>query len=120
MNFHNASSIFDPARSWKWRVVAASLGTTTGSIVQAMLARQPGRGPALGMTCDILLDGTVITTVRREGQWGPPEPIGTIAAVRDNMRLLADHCKLSDADREELFVELRKWVRVDYRAKSEA
>ncbi len=104
---------------WKARVLRASIATTTGLIVLAIFGKQPKRGPALGHNCDIRLDGKVIAPVRRNGEW-LPEVIGTVESVRDNLRTLADHCKLCDSDREELFVELRKWIRKDWRAKSEA
>lgn len=95
------------------------MGTTTGSVVMAMLAKVPKNGPAFGQTCDILTNGIVITPHRINGTWTEQRPVGTILAVRDNMRRLADHCKLSDPEREALFDELRKWVRRDYRAVSE-
>ena len=88
-------------------------------IVMAMLAKQPKNGPAFGQTCDILTDGKVVTPVRRYGVWGKPEAIGTTESVRDNLRWLADHCKLSDTDRLAMFAELQKWIRVDMRARSE-
>jgi len=118
--FSSVQDVFDASRSWQWRVTRASLATTTGLIVMAMLAKQPKNGPALGKTCEILLDGRVVTPVRRYGVWGAPETIGTVESVRDSLRRLSDHCKLSDADREALFEELRKWCFRDYRAKSEA
>lgn len=86
----------------------------------AMLAKQPKHGPALGSTCEILTDGRVVAKVRRYGVWGKPETIGTVESVRDSLRRLADHCKLSDTDREALFEELRRWCFRDHRAKSEA
>ncbi len=119
-SFSSNVEVFDRARPWQWRVVRASMGTTTGLIVMAMLARQPKNGPALGHNCDILLDGKVVTPVRRYGIWGAPEVLGTVETVRDGLRHLADHCKLPDAEREALFAELRKWVRRDYRATSNA
>lgn len=94
------------------------MGTTTGTIITAMFACNPKNGPALGLTCDITLEGKIITPVRRNGVWSRPEVIGTVESVRDNIRVLADHCKLGDRDREALFEELRKWVRRDFRAKS--
>ena len=96
------------------------MGTTTGAIVMAMLAKQPKNGPAFGLNCDILLDGRVVSPVRRYGKWGAAEVIGTVESVRDNLRRLADHCKLPDAERVALFTEMQKWIRKDYRAKSEA
>ncbi len=118
--FSSNLDVFDPGRTWQWRATRASMGTTTGLIVLAMLAKQPKNGPAFGKTCEILLDGRVVAPVRRYGVWGQPETIGTVQSVRDSLRGLADHCKFSDADREALFEELRRWVFRDYRAKSEA
>lgn len=86
----------------------------------AMLGKIPSGGPAYGKTCDILTNGVVVTPTRKhDGNWTEMRPIGTIIAVRDNVRRLADHCKLPDAEREAMFEELRKWVRRDYRATSE-
>lgn len=118
--FSSARDVFDEARSWKYRVLRASFGTTTGVIVQAMFAKVPRNGMAFGPTCDILLDGTVITNFRNFGKWTPDTKIGDVTSMRDNMRRLADHCKLNDADRLALFVELNKWVRKDHRALAEA
>ena len=130
MPFSSDADVFDQGRPWQWRVVRASIGTTAGLMVMAMLAKRPKVGPALGMTCDILLDAScnhgngcickVVTPVRRNGVWGRPEVLGTVISVRDNLRTLADHCKLSDPDREALFAELHKWIRKDHRARSEA
>lgn len=86
----------------------------------AMLAKNPKSGPAFGKNCDILLDGKVTSSVRRNGVWGSHEVIGTTISVRDNLRRLADHCKLNDADRNALFAELQKWIRRDFRARSES
>ena len=124
MEFSRSADIFDEARSWQWRVVRASFGTTTGCIIQAMLAKQPKSGPAFGINCDIDAEGYVTTMVRRiqEGKvYLPPqrERIGTTIAVRDNLRELCEHCRLSDQDRLELFSEFSKWVRKDYRVKSQ-
>lgn len=124
MQFSNSADIFDEARSWQWRAIRASFGTTTGCMIQAMLAKQPRSGPAFGTVCDIDADGYVTTMVRRmkEGKiYLPPkvERIGTTIAVRDNLRELCEHCKLSDVDRQALFAEFHKWIRHDYRIKIE-
>ena len=116
--FSTHADIFDKARSWKWRVLRASHSTTTGLIVQAILAAQPDRGQAFGKNCDIAIDGMVTCMHRQLGKWHGPIAIGSVQAVRDNLRRLADHCKLDDAEREALFSELRKWVRKDFRATS--
>lgn len=124
--FSSDSMCFDPAYDWRVRIVRASLGTTTGLIAMAMLAKRPAVGPAFGPTCEIDTEGRVYTMVRalrmdrtsRFVGWSM-EMIGTIISVRDNMRRLADHCKLSDSDRLAMFEELRKWVKKDARAVSE-
>jgi len=116
--FHESADVFDQGRSWQWRTIYASMGTTPGAIVMAMLAKVPKNGPAYGQTCDILTNGIVITPHRIAGKWTEQRPIGSIIAVRDSIRRLADHCKLTDREREALFEELRKWIRKDYRAVS--
>lgn len=119
MAWHNNHIIFDMSLPWKWRVVRASMGSTTGLVVMAMLAKEPKNGPAFGQWCNIDKDGFVESQVRREGRWHPPIQIGSVADVRDNLRRLADHCKLPDIERIELFEEFRKWIRRDHRATSE-
>lgn len=117
--FSSSHDIFDESRPWQWRILRASFGTTTGLIAMAMLAKVPKHGMAFGETADIRIDGMVETLFRDRGQWRPPTIIGSIIDVRDNMRRLCDHCKLSDNDRESVFTELRKWIKRDHRAKSE-
>jgi hypothetical protein len=107
-------TIYDPAYGWKWRAIRASICTTTGSIVQAMLARQPTRGTILRQNADIMPDGIVKTEVRIRGSWITIH-LGSIKDICDNMNRLADHIKLDDADRTAMFVELRAWIRRDLR-----
>ena len=116
--FSDSKEIFDESHSWQWRVIRASLGTTTGLIVMAMLGQQPKKGIAFGETCNIRLDGLIETKMRKNGTWYPPTVVGTVEAVRDNVRRLCDHCRLSDGEREAVFVELRKWIGRDHRATS--
>lgn len=113
------ADVFDRALSWQARALRAAVPHPVCGIIMAMLVRQPRLADAFGETADILLNGTVVTRVRRRGVWSiRKEPIGSIIAVRDNVRRLADHCRFSDAEREALFAELRKWIRKDYRATS--
>jgi hypothetical protein len=119
MPFSSARDCFDQAHAWQYRALRASFGTTTGLIVQAILGRQSRVGQAFGTTCDILKDGTVMTMHRAcTGATGHPVMIGSAVSVRDNLRFLADHLKLNDADREAMFEELRKWIMNDMRAES--
>lgn len=116
--FYTDSMITDPGMPWKWRLMRAALGTTTGLIVMTILAKQPKRGPALGQHCIIDKEGWIKAQVRKDGQWVGQVRIGTVANVRDALRHLADHCKIDDAQRNELFEELRKWIKKDERATS--
>lgn len=116
--FHDLALTRDPEMPWQERAIFASMGTTTGLMLMAMLAKEPKNGPALGQWCNIDKDGYVETQVRVDGVWQTPRRLGTVIAVRDSLRRLADHCKLSDQDREAMFEELRKWVRRDHRATS--
>jgi hypothetical protein len=118
--FHTSDDVFDLARNWKYRVILASMPTTTGVIVRAVLAKQTRVGWAYGRHCEIDIHGHVFVAVRQpDGQIVKPYPIGHVNAVRDAFRRLADHCKLSESERNALFDELRKWVRKDHRASSD-
>lgn len=118
--FSSHHDCIDPAYPWQFRVIRASLATTTGSIVRAILAKQTRSYPEFGRTADITKDGWFISTLKRAGIIIKPCCyIGTVEDVRDNLRRLADHCHLTDAEREALFEQLRKWIRRDYRATSE-
>jgi|SRR5665213_455992 len=111
-----AEDVYDPVRVWQYRCLRASIGTTTGAIVMALLAQKPKRGFAFGKTCEISATGQVWSMTRvKDGVWKNVQ-IGTVEAVRDNLRRLADHCKLNDDDRAALFDALRKWVKRDLRA----
>ena len=82
----------------------------------ARLAKVPKLGMAFGETADIRVDGLVATLFRDRGKWYPPTVIGKIEDVRDNMRRLADHLRLTDAERNAMFEEMRKWIKTDHRA----
>ena len=120
--FYSSSAVFDQEHHWSYRVILASMAgdaqaLTTGVIVRAVLAKQTKGGPAWGSTADIDLDGIMRSTLRMDkGIWKENMPIGSVVAVRDSFRFLADHCRLTDAERLAFFEELRKWVRKDYRA----
>lgn len=116
--FHTSLAVFDEAQPWPYRAILASMPTTTGAIVRAVLGKITKTGPAYGDWCQIDADGNVWAPLRVNGFWNELAPLGHITAVRDNFRRLADHCKFSDAAREALFEELRKWVRRDARAQS--
>ena len=109
----------DNAHRWQDRVIVASLATTTGLIIRAMLLRSPETGIRFGNTCDIEKDGCIWTQVNYANKSHRWTKIGTVEDVRDNVRRVADTCKLDDVERTALFEELRKWVRRDYRIQQE-
>ena len=117
---HTSADVFDEARSWQYRVILASAPTNLGVLVRAVLGKNTRGGWAMGLTGWIDAQGIVYTRFRVPGGGEVPQEhaVGPIASVRDNFRLLADHCKLNDQDREELFTELRKWISRDMRAQS--
>lgn len=109
--------------TWKYRVVEATRGNQTalGCIIIAILGKQPANPPRLGTKgATIRKDGFVYCT--HQLKTGEIVPNGAVCSVRDlidNLRGLADHLKLSDAERLELMSETRKWIVRDERATSD-
>ncbi len=118
--YHAGSEVYDQARTWQFRVLLASFPhDPMGSVVRAVLGKWMQRGMAHGRVARINADGIVLTMVRdRHGRWWKNMPVGSIIVLRDEFRRLADHCRLSDAERNALFEELRKWIAKDERAES--
>ena len=114
---HTSSEVMNRDHSWQFRVILASMPDTLGVIVRAVLAKSTAVGFAYGTTATIDKDGMVRSNRRDvDGMVHRNFPVGTSTAVRDEFRKLADHCKLTDQDREALFDELRKWIARDDRA----
>ena len=75
--------------------------------------------PAAGRTCDISVDGYVLTHwVLPSGHW-EIQYLGEVERFRDHFRRLADRAKLDDDERIAFFADLRRWVREDKRPKAE-
>lgn len=116
MQFSKDNEVFDEANSWQYRTVRASLGTTTGLIILSLLGKQPRVGVAILGEAEIGHDHVVRCKARdAEGNVYTRYPLGLVHDVRDNVRRLADHCRLGDTDRVALFDELRKWFIKDWR-----
>lgn len=65
--------------------------------------------------------GSLLMRTPRADEWsagGITFSPGTVTEVRDELRRLADHLKLIDADRTAMFEEFRKWIESDARASS--
>ena len=117
--FSDSEDIFDRSRSWEWRAVRASFGTTTGAILRATLRTQSKVGLAFGEYCDISKEGVSWTMVRyRKGEAYQWVALGDIKSIRDNFRHLADHCKFNDNESTAMFERLKKWIRKDDRSTS--
>lgn len=110
--------------SWPYKAVLALRGNQTiaGCILLSVIGKQPKNPPYIDTTATVDEQGMVWVGMRRKprffgliGDYGLV-CIGSIIDVRDEFRRLADHLKLDDAERIELFDELRKWVAVDLRA----
>jgi hypothetical protein len=127
MPYHSSTEVFDESHGWRYRVLLAAFPhDPMGTIVRAVLGRNLNWGVSYGLAATIGRDGIVRTgkrvprkpTAYNSAKFHvlPGMPIGSIAALRDEFRRLADHCKLNDKDREALFMELRKWCGKDERA----
>lgn len=118
---------------WTFKAIKATRGNQThiGRILLAAMGKQPDNPPRFAIT-----SGAIIINERmahklglKEGdvladfQARPGEPYRAIrvchtSELNDNFRGLADHLKLTDADRIAMFDVLRQWVWKDYTATS--
>ena len=109
--------------NWQYRAVERTGGNQTlmGCFMLAILGWQHGRKPPrFGKIAKILADGTVVSNMQNaDGKVFPNHVLGPIQTIVDNFRGLADNLKLNDADRIEMFSELRKWFAIDLRARSD-
>lgn len=117
------SNLYLPAPnegSWQKRAIRATNGNKSllGCFVLAILGFQNGiKPPRFGRTAFIDKDGILYSNMQAEdGKMYKNHCLGPVAEVRDNFRGLADHLKLSDAERNAMFDELKKWISHDARA----
>lgn len=105
---------------WQHRAVQETGGNTTlmGCFVLAILGWQHGRHPPrFGSKAVIDAEGIVITHMQdKNGVKHHNHRLGHVKDIVDSFRGLADHLKLDDWEREEMFAELRKWFYHDARA----
>jgi hypothetical protein len=112
--------VFDPEHTWRYRVLLASFThDPMGPLVRAVLGRNCATGAAYAYQAHIDLIGKVRANLRLpNGNVLQARTVGTDIAVRDEFRRLADHCKLTDGERIELFDELKKWTGDDRRVQA--
>ena len=105
---------------WQHRAIRETGGNQTqlGVYVLAILGLQHGRKPPrLGSTAKIDVNGMLISNMQNaEGKMFRDVTLDSVQEVVDNFRRFADHLKLADVEREEMFAELRKWIVHDARA----
>ena len=110
--------------AWQHRAVRETGGNQTklGCYVLAVLNWQHGRHPPrFGSKARINADGYLVTNVQEaDRRIHRDMVVDTVQEVTDSFRGLADRLKLSDAEREALFAELRKWIAHDDRANQTA
>ncbi|HLZ23660.1 MAG TPA: hypothetical protein VKQ30_16235 [Ktedonobacterales bacterium] len=111
----------DEQASWQYKAIVATRGNQTllGAIFLQIIGKNAKHPPQIVGTASVDEDGLCWSVLRKQHGLEIAEGIvclGSIADIRDEFRRLADHLKLNDDERKELFVELRKWVAVDLRA----
>lgn len=105
--------------SWKARALIATRGNQSqlGAILIAILGRAPDHPPRFGSGAVITSDGYVLAHFQDiRGEWHAGAFVSSVDELVGNFRGLADHLKLSDAERVEMFNELRMWITTDERA----
>lgn len=107
--------------SWQYKAIVATRGNQTmlGCIFLQLIGKSSKHPPQIVGTASVDEEGLCWTVLRKQHGLEIAEGVvclGLISEIRDEFRRLADHLKLDDAERTELFVELRNWVSVDLRA----
>lgn len=104
--------------SWPFKAVLATRGNQTllGCIVLQLICRQPKNPPRVESLASVDEQGLTWAYVTSRSGARRLTCLGSIMDIRDDFRRLADHLKLDDGERVEMFDELRKWVSIDRRA----
>ena len=107
-------------KTWQYRAIKATCGTQSrlGAILVAALGRSERlQGRRIVGRASITSDGYVMVDfVDSHGRYHFKAFICSVEDLTRNLRGLSDMLKLSDAERIEMFDEVRKWIDVDYRA----
>lgn len=109
-------------QTWQYRAVAATRGNQTllGTLLLAVMGKEPKGAPKWGHTAIIKLDGRVVADFQnRRGACYANVEVGTIPEIGSWFNRLADEIKATDEERMAMFGELRKWMAIDERALSQ-
>lgn len=112
----------EPAReSWQAKVIEGTRARQSrlGTILIAVLGyNRVEKFPRFADRAVISSDSMVFCDFwTRDGTIHYGAFVGSVSDLVGNLRGLADHCKLSDTERVELFEAVRKWIATDYRAR---
>lgn len=104
--------------SWPFKAVVATRGQQTllGCIVLNIICRTPKNPPMVNSLATVDEKGLCWAYVVNRAGVRRLTCLGLITDIRDEFRRLADHLKLDDGERVDMFDELRKWVAIDMRA----
>lgn len=109
---------------WRQRAILATWNdqaqdwSKLGHLLMCVIGKEQGIcAPRFDGSATVTSDGFVLCNfVGRDGRYHGNAMVGTMVDIVNNFRGLADHLKLSDADRVELFKLLRNWIKTDYRS----
>lgn len=104
--------------SWPYKAILALRGNQTiaGCILLSIIGQMPKHPPRIYTSATVDENGFTWVNMQNRDYVSGTACIGLITDIRDEFRRLADHLKLDDGERIELFEELRKWVAIDLRA----
>lgn len=105
--------------SWQYRAIEATQGPRSmlGAILLAVLGKQRRTVPQFRGQATITSNGFVLCDyLDKSGQIRFGAFLCDVADLTRNFRGLADHLRLTDAERVEMFDALRNWIAKDYRA----
>ena len=90
--------------------------TLLGCILLAACNRRTGRLPAVSNNAVILSNGDLIGSYQSaDGTVHRGQVFGNVIKMRDAFRLVAEKIGLSQAEADELFTEIKKWIARDFR-----
>lgn len=104
--------------TWQYKAVVATKGNQTliGTICIYLAGKYAKSGRTILEAANVDEEGLTWAIMRNQrGEIGMV-CLGFITDIRDDFRRLADFLKLDDAERIELFTELRKFIAVDLRS----
>lgn len=89
-----------------------------GMVVMAVFGRTASNPPRLVSGTEIDKGGVVWGTFHDRNGTVAIVPLCTTEQITSDFRYLADHVRLDDRERENLFFELKAWLGRDHRAQS--